>query len=206
MAIKILPDESVSIFGMKGSGKTTLMKGIISLSKPRGTHRIVILDTKQVGDFIEYPQVEELKLLHKIVENNPIVVYAPNKFEKRDPTYHEGFFAWCYDRWNTRVVIDELTSIVSGNDVPDSYKDVTDRGRAKNVTVIQGNQKPIYVPHSALSEADHFFVFDLLVGDDRDKLAKNLGPKIKIRPRDPHGFWYYHKHLKEPVYFPGLKI
>lgn len=204
MNIKILPSESVTILGMKGSGKTTLLNFLIEQARPTGTRRIVILDTKQVGDFARYPSVSELKDLHKIVAANPVVVYAPNKEENRNPNYHEAFFAWGYDRWNTCLVVDELTSIVWGNDVPDSYKDVTDRGRAKHVVIWQGNQKPVFVPHAALSEADHYFMFRLMIESDKKKMAGILGNKVLTPISDPYGFYYYYKSMTQPVYSAGL--
>ncbi len=206
MEIKILPSESVTFLGMKGSGKTSMEKFLLNATVPTGTRRVVIQDTKQVGDFDEYPKVTQLKDLHKIVAKNPISVYAPNREEKYDPAFHEALYTWVFDRWNTCIVIDELTSIVQGNNTPPAYRDLTDRGRARHVSIWQGNQKPVFIPHAALSEADHFFVFDLLVKSDREKVASILGNKVMERPRDPHGFWYYHKSLKDPVYYPGLKL
>lgn len=206
MNITIKPDESVTIIGRKGTGKTKILLYLLGLIKPIGVHRIVILDTKQVGDFKGFPSVTELRHLHKAVERNAIVVYAPNKYEMREPSYIEGFFEWCYERWNVTVVVDELTSIVWGNDVPDSYKDITDRGRAKHVSIWQGNQKPVFVPHAALSEADHFFVLDLNMKPDREKMAGIIGDEAKVRPPDKHGFWYYHQSLRSPVYCPGIQI
>jgi ABC-type cobalamin/Fe3+-siderophores transport system ATPase subunit len=196
----------VTVLGMKGSGKTYLLKYLIKAARPTGTRRIIIQDTKQVGDFDEYPTVNSLKDLHKTVAANAITVYAPTPFEKYNPEYHESLYQWIFDRWNTCIVIDELTSIVQGNQTPVSYRDLTDRGRARHVSIWQGNQKPVFIPHAALSEADHFFVFDLLVKSDREKVASILGNKVLTRPPDPHGFWYYHKSLKDPVYFPGIKL
>ena len=206
MKIKILPSEAVTVFGMKGSGKTQLLKFLLKATKPTGTRRIIIQDSKQVGDFKEFPTVSELKNLHKVVAGNPITVYAPTKYEKYNPDFHEALYTWAFDRWNTCIVVDELTSIVQGNTTPPAFRDLTDRGRARHVSLWAGNQKPIYVPHAVLSEADHFFVFDLLVKSDREKIASILGNKVMTRPPDPHGFWYYHKTLKDPVYYPGLQI
>jgi len=204
MRIHIRRDESVTIIGRKGSGKTYGLLTLLKAVQPTGRYRIVILDTKQTGDFKMYPTVRYLKDLHKKVEKYPIVVYAPVDQEARDPAYIEGFFRWAYQRWDTLVVVDELTSIVYGNDTPDSYRDITDRGRAKHVSIWQGNQKPVFVPHAALSEADHYFVFDLQMETDRKKVASIIGNKALIRPPDPHGFWYYHKSLRDPVYFRGM--
>jgi ABC-type dipeptide/oligopeptide/nickel transport system ATPase component len=208
MNVTIKPDEAVTVIGMKGSGKTVFLLHLIDRVRPRGRHRMVILDTKQVGDFKKYPKVTRLKDLHKAVEKFPVVVYAPEKGEATNPDYHEGFFAWCYDRWDTTVVVDELTSIVWGNDVPDSYKDITDRGRARHVSIWQGNQKPVFVPHAALSEADHFVCFDLMMETDRKKVSQIIGEKSMQRAGIPHrhGFWYYHRSLIEPVYVPGLSL
>jgi len=206
MQIKILPSEGVTVLGMKGSGKTEMLKFLIKATRPTGTRRIVIQDTKQTGDFKEWPSVNNLKDLHKLVAENPISVYAPDREEKYNPEFHEALYDWVFERWNTCIVIDELTSIVTGNQTPAAYRDLTDRGRARHVSVMQGNQKPIYLPHAALSEADHFFVFDLLVKSDREKVASILGNRVLKRPEDPHGFWYYHKSMKDPVYYPGLKL
>lgn len=209
MNINLRPDESFTVIGMKGSGKTELIKKIIRGIRPKGRQRVVILDTKQTGDFKEYPTFSELADITKMTEKNGIVVYAPNDYEAKNPDYHEGFFGWCYARTKdlvspTSVVVDELSSIVTGNDTPDSYKDITDRGRARLCQLIQGNQKPVFVPHGALSESDHFAVFDLLQKSAQDKI-RGIILDYK-RPHDRHGFWYYHRSLREPIYFPGLKL
>jgi len=206
MQIKILPSEAVTFLGMKGSGKTSMMLYLLEHARLIGTRRVIIQDTKQVGDFDRYPQVTELKNLHKVVSNNPVTVYAPTKDEKYNPDFHEALYTWAFERGNTCLVVDELTSIVQGNTTPPAFRDLTDRGRARHVSLWAGNQKPIYIPHAVLSEADHFFVFDLLVKSDREKIASILGSKVMERPSDPHGFWYYHKSLKDPFYYPGLKL
>lgn len=182
------------------------MEYLIKQGQPQGHYRIVILDTKQAGDFALYPKCDKLKDLPKLVEKNPVCVYAPCSAEVKNPDYHEGFFEWCYNRWNTRIVIDELGSIVYGNDTPDSYKDVTDRGRARKVTVLQGSQKPVFIPHAALSENDHFFVFDLQIESARKKMAGIMGEAVKKRPIDPYGFWYYHHKLLNPEYISGIQL
>lgn len=207
MQVTIRPDESVTIFGRKGSGKTSLLNWAIDSSVIRGTHRKIILDTKQVGDFSRFPAVQELKDLHKLTASNPVCVYAPHSGEAHDRNFMDAFFAWAYERWNTCVIVDELSSIVWGNDVPDSYKDITDRGRAKHVVLWQSNQKPVYVPHAAISEADHYFTFDLQYDKDRDKVAGIVGSKmLKQRPPDPHGFFYYYKSMRDSIYCPGLNL
>ncbi len=206
MGITIKPDESLMIIGMKGSGKSFLLEYLIGQKNPKGRERVVILDTKQTGDFSQYPRVDELKNLHLVAQENPIIVYAPNHYELKSPLHHNAFLAWAYDRWDTIVAIDELGQIVKGNDVSAEYADVTDRGRARNVTVWQGNQKPVFLPHAALSESDHYFLFDLMVDKDREKMVGILGKKVMQRPIHPHGFWYYYRHNREPYYVPGIKI
>lgn len=209
MKINIRRDEGVTIIGKKGSGKTQLLLMLLDMAEkagPLGKHRYIILDTKQVGDFDKYPRVTRLKDLPEVVAQNGFVVYAPHKEEMRNPDYIEGFFEWCYERWNTTVVIDELTSIVQRQDTPDSYKDITDRGRAKHVTFWQGNQKPIEVPHAALSESDHYFCFTLMVEGARKKMAGIMGNKVLKRCPDRYGFYYYNSEMDEPGYIPGIKL
>lgn len=194
------------IIGMKGSGKSTLLDYLITQKQPTGRTRVAILDTKQTGDFNHYPKVDELSKLHIIAQDNPVIVYAPNHYELKSQLHHNAFLAWGYDRWDTVIVVDELGQIVKGNDVSAEYADVTDRGRARNVTIWQGNQKPVFLPHAALSESDHYFLFDLMVDKDREKMVGILGKKVMQRPTNPHGFWYYYRHMKEPVYYPGVKL
>jgi len=167
---------------------------------------VVILDTKQAGDFMQYPRTDELKNLHLLAQDHPVIVYAPNSYELKNPLYHNAFLAWAYDRWDTVIAVDELGQIVKGNDVSLEYADVTDRGRQRNVTIWQGNQKPVFLPHAALSESDHYFMFDLMVDKDREKMVGILGKKVMQRPSHPHGFWYYYRHLKDPFYVSGIKV
>ena len=138
MNINIKPGESVIVIGRKGTGKTVLLKYLMTRSVPQGHHRNIILDTKQAGDFAEYPTCTRLKDLPKLVEKHHTVCYAPIGSEARNEDYINGFFEWCYNRWNTRIVVDELGSIIHGNDTPEAYRDCTDRGRARRVTLLQG--------------------------------------------------------------------
>jgi len=192
VSISIRPDESIMIIGMKGSGKSFLLDYLIRQKNPKGRERVVILDTKQSGDFLQYPRVDELSKLHLIAQENPVIVYAPNSYELKNPLYHSAFLAWAYDRWDTVIAVDELGQ--------------TDRGRQRNVTIWQGNQKPVFLPHAALSESDHYFMFDLMVDKDREKMVGILGKMVMKRPAHPHGFWYYYRHNKDPFYVPGIKI
>ena len=61
------------------------------------------------------------------------------------------------------------------------------------------HQRPVDIPAIILANSTHFFIFDLNLPQDREKIAKATGrPEFMTKPNGYH-FWYYKNGLNRPV-------
>jgi hypothetical protein len=195
----IRTDEHVFIPGMTGSGKSVLAEVYLS-----GFEHVVKLDTK--GEVYErrkegkpiwrgltegkdYTVIERLDELDSV--RTPKIIYAPT-FEEQEIDYYDALMKWVYLRENTQLWIDELMEVApSPHKYPLYLKALYTRGRSKNVSVWALSQRTMDIPAIVFSQTTHYFVFNLLLPQDRDKLVKGTGcPDFYTLPGE-HTFWYF---------------
>lgn len=200
----IKPNESVFIAGRTGSGKTFLAKTYLS-SYPA----VIALDTKEDLEWREVPK-DDLNIITRLADlpyaaGQPRckVIYRP-ALDEMKPEYWDEFFRYCYERKNCIVWIDEVMSICpSPYKIPEYYKGILTRGRSRNTACWSLSQRPSGIPIVIMSESKHFFIFDLNMAEDRERVAQVTGsPEIRIKPdqfareqlkiRGEHYFWYYY--------------
>lgn len=200
----IKPNESVFIAGRTGSGKSFLAKTYLA-SYPA----VIALDTKEDLDWNEVPR-DDLNIIDTLADlpyaaSQPRckVIYRP-RLEEMKPEYWDEFFRYCYERKNCIVWVDEVMSICpSAFKIPEYYKGILTRGRSRNTAVWSLSQRPKDIPIVIMSESKHFFVFDLNMAEDRERVAQVTGcPEIRMKPdqyardrlkiRGEHYFWYYY--------------
>lgn len=199
MSAYIIPtNQHVFIAGRTGTGKTYLTKKYLS-----GYNHVVALDTKGFlpEDWTE-PGEDELTIVSRLADlervKTPKIIYQPNLHEMTEEHYNE-FFRWCYLRKNCLVWIDEVMSVCpSPFKIPFYYQGILTRGRQRNVAAWSLTQRPSGIPQLIMSEASHFFVFDLNLPQDREKLVKVTGVEdfYKLPSKAGAGynafnFWYY---------------
>lgn len=208
MAIYIPPNQHVLIPGRTGSGKTYLAKKYLA-----GYRNVVALDTKGTLVWQEipgtkwdlgkqpYPKFDlvdggkELTLVERLADlpkvKTPKIIYRPRLEEMNEDFYNE-FFKWCYLRRNTIVWVDEVMSICPGpSKIPFYYQGILTRGRELGVSVWSLTQRPKTIPLVIISESSHFFVFDLNMAEDRERLMEVTGcPQLGQKPGQ-YNFWYY---------------
>lgn len=84
-----------------------------------------------------------------------------------------GIARWCYLRQNIGLYIDEISDISrSAMDVPSYVSGISRRGRERNVTLWATTQRPVGVPKILMSEASHFFIYQLRDPADRDRISQ----------------------------------
>lgn len=192
--MKINPDEHVFIAGRTGTGKTYLARKYLA-----GVENVWVLDTKGLITWPEVPK-SELTVVSSIAEirnvKTPKLIFKPNPFELEFEVY-DSFFQFAYSRDNLAVWVDEVMS-VSPNParIPFWAKAILTRGRERNVSMWSLTQRPSGISQMFMSEATHFFVFDLNLPQDRSKLAEITGAGELLRlpgreARGRHNFWYY---------------
>lgn len=201
MKLSIRPSDRLSVIGMTGSGKTTLLLALLRYwiwwTRDWFPYHIVILDTKKDGDFDGIGRkFRRLKDLKRLWDTHRILIYEPIE-EEMNEEFYNGFFHFLRTTYEPLlIVIDELASVAKGNRVSYEYELLMKQGRGKQQSVWAGIQNPVYVPHDFLSNANHYFVFDLLLDSDREKVAGIIGKDALIPPqqREPgadHGFLYF---------------
>lgn len=190
----IKPNEHVFIGGRTGTGKTWLAKKYLT-----NYEFVVALDTKGmlVQDWTE-PGPKELTVVTRLADlekvKTPKIIYQPT-WDEMTFDHYNAFFFWIYQRRNTIVWIDEAMSVCPNPmKIPDGYRACLTRGRQLNIGVWSLSQRPSGLPQVILSEATHFFVFDLSLPQDREKLVEITGAVELYEMPSKHGkyvFWYY---------------
>lgn len=185
--------DSRSVFvGKTGCGKTTLAEKICSVFD-----YCVILDSKGELNWKGYEIVKSLSDLKRIRLGR--VIWQPNIYEQNVESY-EDFFKWIYDRKNTVVYIDEVLAICKNSQsLPFWYKAILTRGRSRGIGCLNSTQAPVYIPHFILSQSEHFFVFQMRLDSDREKIEKITGiDKNDLERLKNHEFYY----ADDKTFFP----
>lgn len=197
MTVTIQPDEHVFIAGRTGSGKTFLARKYLCRYE-----NIVALDTKGL---LKWPEVNPneitvVKNLETLTEaNTKKIIYRP-VWEEMTQEYFNNFFKWCYLRRNTIVWVDEAMSVSpSPHTLPEFYKAILTRGRERNTAIWSLTQRPAGIAQVIISESTHFFIFDLNMPQDRDKIAEVTGAREILEKPGKYKFWYYHVEWEKAV-------
>jgi hypothetical protein len=206
---EILTSEHCFCAGSTGSGKSVLAEVYLAGSS---FPYVVKLDTK--GEYYErkmqglpvwrgltegkdYEVVFKLKDLDRVTTKK--IIYVPD-FEEQEIPFYDSFFKWCYERENTTIWIDELMSVAeSPLRYPRFLKACLTRGRSKNVSVWSLTQRPTEIPSIIMANCTHFFIFNLNLPQDREKLVKVTDQKDFLIKPQKHHFWYYKIGNNKPV-------
>ena len=185
------PDQSVSVVGAVGSGKSTLIVGI--LSKMRS---VVFFGTKPRDPIYAHLQAKGYKRLSAWPRPKPGMRY-PNPGAKilLQPALHnlEGdvdrqktvfrdalhrIFVGAQEPGGGRViVVDEARYLVQTLGLAKPFTTVILQGRALGVPVVAGAQRASWVPRETWSEVVHIFIYG--TRDRRDLLTlRELGGQV----------------------------
>lgn len=192
--IRLSRSERALFTGRTGSGKSTLADKLIRSLR----YRTVVVDPKGMWDFPGYL---------------PVTRYDPNpetRYQVMRPVdgAAEGWAdlvaflsAVWHDPQPTLVYVDELTLVTTPRTAPPILFRFARQGRQHRKGLWTGTQRPSEVPTSFLTEAEHWFVFDLRAAADREKVAGFLGDGAKNRPKGRYSFWYANPELPDVVLF-----
>jgi hypothetical protein len=203
----IQPDQHVFIPGMTGSGKSVLAETYLA-----GYDNVIKLDSKDevterrkkgqplwrgLTEDRDYTVVTALAEIPEVDTNK--IIYVP-RFEEQNLEHYDAFFKYVYERENTIAWVDELMAIADSARVyPPYLKACYTRGRSKNVSIWALTQRPVEVPTIATANSTHFFVYDLMLDQDRQKMAAVTGMKeMQVNP-GWHNFWYYKNGMQHAV-------
>lgn len=205
----ILTSEHVFTAGSTGSGKSVLAEIYLA---GKNFPYVVKLDTKgeyyerKAAGFPAWRGLEENKdytVIFKLKEIDRVqtkkIIYVPD-FEEQELSYYDALCKWIYERENTVLWIDELMSVAeNAHRYPRHLKALLTRGRSKNCGVWSLTQRPSEIPSIIMANSTHFFIFNLNLPQDRDKLIKVTDQKEFIQKPEKYHFWYYKLGNTKPV-------
>lgn len=95
------------------------------------------------------------------------------------------------------VALDELPAGTDANRPLQWLGVLLRRGREAGITTYVATQRPMDIPLTILSEAEHVFVFDLNLEGDRRRIREVIGDYPE--PAHRHGFAYWRPDLAAAV-------
>lgn len=189
------PGQRATIVGSTGSGKSFF--AIRLLHAQRGTRRLVI-DTKGSSSLelpgvrVIGPDIKELDQMGEKRFQDTIFVFRPDPFasEVELEKLVDDIGKFVYFNGNMTLYADELMHYSTARSYPASLKALATRGRERLAGLWGGSQRPIDIPPFLLSEASHFFIFQLRLNRDRQRISEVAEYDLTnmISALNPHEF------------------
>ena len=205
--LHLLQDEHLFIAGRTGTGKTFLVHTLANEIADKAKASVFVHDTKGTDIFNNYQIFERLSDLMraKEVEEAGIYVYRPC-FEELEEEYYDEFYKWVYNRKNCIVIIDEAMQVCENpKKFPKFLKAILTRGREYNIAAWVCTQRPKTLPLFLLSEASKFFIFELNLKDDRQRIMEITG-RDEFLDRELCEYCFHYYDIKSNEYFVGIIV
>jgi energy-coupling factor transporter ATP-binding protein EcfA2 len=164
---KIKRSDRVAIIGPSGSGKTVLAKALL-----RNRRNVLVVDTKAIEKWHSVGRVVSTKELTRI-RGGRFVYTVPPSFLVT-PAEQSAFFTALLHARNRAVYVDEIADMLPTH----GLKILATQGRAANVGLWTGTQRPYSVPLYTITEAQHFFIFGLRLERDQARVEQAVGAKL----------------------------
>jgi len=201
----IVANERVFIAGKTGSGKTTLAE---TLCNP--LRRMVVLDSK--GSLTKWRGLEQwddpdVQARFEDGENVRMHAMSPLDVDISPTDYWNSVFARCLEVGDVTIYVDELFAVAPpGQYSRNALQACYTRGRELGIGVWASTQRPSWIPLFAMSEAEHYFMFRIMLENDRKRLSAFMGPAVMEPIQDVHGFYYMRTLDDAPEYIRELDL
>lgn len=198
--------DVVVIAGKRGSGKSTLVKHILSTQLNEKNYLIYDVN-REYGDFgFTLHSERSLTDLRKIVfpSDEPHVVYQPMTFGEK---IHDVVSGAIMEKGNYFFVCEETDMYCSPRNVGEYFSRVLHVGRHYGVGVIAISRNVRGLNALVGSQAKHFFIFHTFFPQDKDYLSQFLHPDAmrKIDELKKFECLYFNSETSEFYIIPPLK-
>jgi hypothetical protein len=183
--------EHVTVVGETESGKTFLVTKLADMRE-----HVVILRTKpddnKFPGFLHTAKARAMDDWH-----NQHILLEPKYDEQARQAWEMLERVWRHGGWT--VIIDEQWYVEQELKMRHMIVRLLTQGRSKDITVVNGVQRPVEISRFTISQSKHVFIFSL-EGRDVKTVADATSPRI-IEPVSQltipkHDFIYYHRGRK----------
>ena len=174
--MQIRTNERIFICGMTGSGKTEFAKRFLPFYPRIVFHDREFGNSDLIQQYHFTPVHDPETLLMYIQKGKKRILYQPSQGGEKEGV--EDFNRVCEIVFKTRniaLVVDEVSSVVSGQNAPYWFGEIQRLGRKYNVGCMSLTQRPMKLDQTLLSESEHMFIFKLKMDQDRVKISKVCG-------------------------------
>jgi len=199
----IQPGEHVAIFGMTGSGKSTLTKKVRAMFP-----RVIIFDRLQewesgpntVSDFDSFKRV--YRAAYPLDQFEIIFRPRPGLSDQAllDVTNQILALTYQVEAYNKKglgLVFEEVWLYAPLFNIPHWFQETMLTGRHQRISVIGNSQRPAHVSKTLISQARHVFVGQYYEYRDRKYFEDTFGriPELANPPEKFH-FWWFRSNEK----------
>lgn len=193
-SLKLGRNDRGALIGQTGCGKTTLAEYLVRDENKKNS---VAFDPKGSESVARWEGHSRYSNFGEIVEAAEVrgegrLIYTPSPLVAEDADTQDELFAWIYARGYTRLYIDEATALTGGT-YPSRYLiALLNRGRERGISTLVATQRPARIPMNIISEAQHFYIFKLLLLADRKRVEELTGISVEVQTelRD-YQFYYF---------------
>jgi hypothetical protein len=186
--------ERALIVGQTGTGKTFL---VIWLLERMAGSPFVIYDTKSEDKFTKLPSsavVTSWSQVLDAIDDHELdyIIFRPPVSDIAEPKILDGYLQRHYDDLpDVAAYVDEIYTFHNGGRAGPGLLALLTRGRSRGISTIISTQRPAWLSNFALTEAQKFYVLNLIDKKDKKRLGDVI-PDFADAPRlDPYHFYFY---------------